>query len=120
MSDVFDQLREIVEAAGFFTTRHGKDDLTFVCASRKDTDGSLSGNSFTFEEFGDSWIIETWAPRSYLLPKCVSVEILGNLFIELLAGRPGKPHMARADFPGTIVKKYNLIPLPQAEQEKRY
>jgi hypothetical protein len=79
----YDQVRQHVEDAGFFTfirehcdKRRSDVEPDLVCASRQMPHGQgLTGCSFYVKERAGSWYVVTWGPRAYRVDPSLVVEL---------------------------------------------
>jgi hypothetical protein len=115
MQDDYADLKEAVEAAGFFTTFMPILEVgdRIVCASRSYTSGpragGLGGNSFWVAKRGSDWFIATWAPIIYRLQK---TEVVAELCIHLLRRAPGAAYCA---FDEHVRSTFDLIEIGENE-----
>jgi hypothetical protein len=109
------ELKNTVEAAGFFTTfqpiREPGDRI--VCASRAYTTGlrkgGLGGNSFWVANRSGEWFMATWAPIIY---RVSNPGRLAELCIRLLSRQPAS---AYAYFAEPLTAEFGLIEISEEE-----
>lgn len=88
MIEDYSEVKNAIEAAGFFTTFAPIAELgdRMVCASRRyetgERAGSLGGNSFWIAKRGNDWFIATWSGLAYRAP---SQQQLVALCLEMLS-----------------------------------
>jgi hypothetical protein len=113
MYEDYDDLKEAVEAAGFFTTfqpiRQPGDRI--ICASRSSPRG-LSGNSFWVARRGGEWYVATWSPLIYRLP---DASRLVELCLLLLRRKPTGPFGAYAEFDEGVCAQFGLVRIADDE-----
>ncbi len=109
-------LKEAVEAAGFFTTFMPICEVgdRIVCASLRYTEGprrgALGGNSFWVARRGADWFVATWCPAIYRVCK---VERLVELCI-LLLRREDHPR-AYGGIDELVRTEFGLVEIADAE-----
>lgn len=95
-------IKEAVEAAGFFTTEPPD---TLVCASHRAPRG-LYGISFRLHKDTDGWKLILWNPRCYLIPD--DSRVVEFCIAWLSRGDTQLPH----DVPEDIKQEYGLVDAP--------
>ena len=101
MHDEYKDIKELVEAAGFFTTEPPD---CLVCASACIPDGGgLTGISFRVFKDKDGWKLILWNPKCYLIPDQNRVVECCLAWLSLRA--PSLPY----DLPDKIKEEFGLV-----------
>lgn len=106
MIPTYDEIKNAVEAAGYFgsleTRRDGMQRL--VLASRRLANSlGLCGNSFWIHEFEGVWYLGHWSSRLYIIPDA------GRVVDFCLEWFSRVPNVLPYDFDGQCKRKYELI-----------
>jgi hypothetical protein len=106
MSSVYDNIKEAVESAGYFTileTRPSGKQRLVVASRRRPNGPGLCGNSFWISEFEGAWYLGHWSSRLYVIP---DGERVAEFCLEWFDRVPNK---LPGDFDERCKSKYELI-----------
>lgn len=83
-----------------------------ICCTEKREDGSLGGNSIWVARSEDGFLLATWTPHYYLVPR--DVDLIG-----VICSCLGVQSSAMYAIPDDIVLQYGLTEIPIDDAERR-
>lgn len=106
------EIKQAVEAAGFYTTLHPDDNGGVWLVLVSDcTDGRLHGNSFRVSLKSGRWYLVTWWPAFYLVPD--AADLIALCLECLRASDAPFPRLPRQ-----IAIRYKLVEVSEEEYER--